>query len=147
MNIIFPILLILGHLILDWVIVIILTRRVESECEQFSHPDDYIKFAISLVLFLSGLYIFHRQKMISPELPVKIYTFYTIARIAVAFVCVMIPVGIELAEQIMESIKCKQDRFEFSTLTFLELIEVPCIFVFVEGIFSIPWILQHIGLF
>lgn len=146
MNIIFPILLILGHLILDWVIVIILTRRVESECEQFSHPDDYIKFAISLVLFLSGLYIFHRQKMISPELPVKIYTFYTIARIAVAFVCVMIPVGIELAEQIMESIKCKQDRFEFSTLTFLELIEVPCIFVFVEGIFSIPWILQHIGL-
>lgn len=141
MNIIFPILLILGHLILDWAIVIILTRRVESECEQFSHPDDYIKFAISLVLFLSGLYIFHRQKMISPELPVKIYTFYTIARIAVAFVCVMIPVGIELADQIMESVKCKQNRL------FLELIEVPCIFVFVEGIFSIPWILQHIGLF
>lgn len=147
MNIIFPILLILGHLIFDWEIVIILTRHVENECEQFSHLDDYIKFAISLVLFLSGLYIFHRQKMISPYMPVKIYTFYTIVRIAIVFVCVMIPIGIEFAEQIMESVKCKQVRFEFSTLTFLELIEVPCIFVFAEGIFSIPWILQHIGLF
>lgn len=147
MNIIFPILLILGHLIFDWEIVIILTRRVENECEQSSHLNDYIKFAISLVLFLSGLYIFHRQKMISPELPVKIYTFYTIARIAVVFVCTMMPPVIAITEEIIESVKCKQNCFKFIPTAHLELLEASCIFVFVEGIFSIPWILQHIGLF
>ena len=144
MKILFPILLILGHLIFDWEIVIILTRHAENECEQFNHLDDYIKFTISLILSLSGLYIFHRQKMISPELPVKIYTFYTIAHFVVLFVCVMIPIGIEFAGQIMESIKYKQNRF--STLI-CELIEAQCIFVFADSIFLIPWILQHIGLF
>lgn len=137
MNILFPILLVIGHLLFIWTAAQYL----------FSHDGKGIsiisimRLVLACGFCLSGLYIFHRQKMISPELPVKIYTFYTIARIAVAFVCVMIPVGIELADQIMESVKCKQNRL------FLELIEVPCIFVFVEGIFSIPWILQHIGLF
>ena len=146
MNIIFSILLILGHLIFDWEIVIILTRHVENECEQSSHLDDYIKFAISLVLSLSGLYIFHRQKMISPELPVKIYTFYTIARIAVVFVCTMMPPVMAIAEEIIESVKRKQNCFKSIPSAHLELIEVSCIFVFVECISSIPWISQHIGL-
>lgn len=144
MNLLFPILLIFGNLIFDWEIAAILTRHVENECEPFNRLDDYVKFAISLILFLSGLYIFHRQKMISPYMPVKIYTFYTIAHFIIAFVCVMIPIGIEFAGQIIESIKYKQNRF--STLI-CELIEAQCIFVFADSIFFIPWILQRIGFF
>lgn len=137
MNILFPILLVIGHLLFIWTAAQYLLSHDGKGISVIS----IMRLALACGFCLSGLYIFHRQKMISPELPVKIYTFYTIARIAVAFVCVMIPVGIELADQIMESVKCKQNRL------FLELIEVPCIFVFVEGIFLIPWILQHIGLF
>ena len=143
MNIIFPILLVIGHLLFIWT----------ASQYLFSHDGKGIsvisimRLVLACGFCLSGLYIFHRQKMISPYMPVKIYTFYTIARITVAFVCTMIPVVIAIAEQIMESVKCKQDRFEFITSTLLELIEAPCVFVFVEGAFSIPWILQHIGLF
>lgn len=138
MNIAFPILLILGHLIFDWEIVIILTRRVENECEQLNHLNDYIKFAISLVLFLSGLYIFHRQKMISPELPVKIYTVYTIARIIIEFLITVGPLVIDTVESI------KEDYF---SIAMIDLIQIICIFAVAEGIFSIPWFMQHFGLF
>mgnify|MGYP004512975741 FL=1 len=143
MNILFPILLVIGHLLFIWT----------ASQYLFSHDGEGIsvisimRLVLACGFCLSGLYIFHRQKVISPYMPVKIYTFYTIARIAVAFVCTMIPVVIATAEQIMESVKCKQNCFEFITSTLLELIEAPCVFVFVEGIFSIPWILQHIGLF
>lgn len=140
MNILFPILLVIGHLLFIWTAAQYL----------FSHDGKGIsiisimRLVLACGFCLSGLYIFHRQKMISPELPVKIYTFYTIAHFIVTFVCVMIPIGIEFAGQIIESIKYKQNRFSTSIC---ELIEAQCIFVFADSIFLIPWILQHIGLF
>ena len=143
MNILFPILLVIGHLLFIWTAAQYLFSHDAEGISVIS----VVRLVLACVFCLSGLYIFHRQKMFSQDMPVKIYTFYTIARIVVAFVCTMVPVIIAVAEQIMESVKCKQGRFEFFTSTLLELIEAPCVFVFIEGVFSIPWILQHIGLF
>lgn len=143
MNILFPILLVIGHLLFIWTAAQYL----------FSHDGKGIsiisimRLVLACGFCLSGLYIFHRQKMISPYMPVKIYTFYTIARIAVVFVCTMIPPVMAIAEEIIESVKRKQNCFKSIPSAHLELIEVSCIFVFVECISSIPWILQQIGLF
>lgn len=143
MNILFPILLVVGHLLFIWT----------AEQYLFSHDGKGIsiisimRLVLACGFCLSGLYIFHIQKMISPYMPVKIYTFYTIARIAVAFVCTMMPPVMAIAEEIIESVKRKQNCFKSIPSAHLELIEVSCIFVFVECISSIPWILQNIGLF
>ena len=143
MNILFPIFLIIGHLLFIWTAAQYLYCGAEG-----ISAISVMRLVLACIFCFSGLYIFHRQKMISPELPVKIYTIYTIARITIALVFAMIPIGIEIADQIMESIKRKYNILKFDVSTLLEsLFEILCVFVLVEGIFSIPWILQHIGLF
>ena len=133
MNILFPILLIVGHLLFIWTAAQYLYCGAEG-----ISAISVMRLVLACIFCFSGLYIFHRQKMISPELPVKIYTVYTIARIIIEFLITMGPLVIDTVESI------KEDYF---SIAMIDLIQIICIFAVAEGIFSIPWFMQHFGLF